>query len=760
MAVADVFGEYRVLEVLGHGAMGMVYRAHDPRLDRFVALKLVHPQSIAKDATKARARLVSEARALARVAHPNVLAVYDVGVQDDVVFVALELVEGVDLAQWLRARRRPWPEVVDVFLRAASGLAAVHAAGLVHRDIKPANILVEPAPRGRGLARVLVADFGIARAIDASAAVLSDRADTKDGDEEGSLTEEGRVVGTPAYMAPEQHYGLEVDAAADQYALCVALHEALYGKRPFGTDAEAMLRAKMNPPDAPPPAKVPAWLWKIVRRGISPLAPDRFPAIDDLLAALRAGDPRRKLLVPAAIAGAVLIGGAAIVSSLVRDPPCRDTEAKLAEVWNDGRRESIATAFAASTRPHAVQTWTRVSAQLDDYASELAATYRDACDAAYVRKDQSESIFDRRIACLDHRKQELTQSLALLAVGDADLVDHADDIASSLRAIAPCSDVAALEAGIPLPSPAQADAVTDVRRILADAEALQAAGRYDDAAAAADDALARARSVDYRPAVVEALTLVGEVRERQSRIDEARAALEEGMTMGLEIGYDERVAEAAVMRAWIAAEYERDLVATEKWGALARSQLERIGNPPRSAIALHNALGTAYAEAGRFDDALREYEQALARAGDDPELAEWAGTLHANTGNVQFRSGALARAQASYERALEIFSARFGEDHPNVVNTEFRIAQLLDLSGRHDEAIPRLRRAIASLERTQATPVELAGALIGLGLALRNAGENEESSSTYRRAVELLGPTGDDVSLAHALVSYGHSCVE
>ncbi len=756
----EVIGQYSVLDVLGHGAMGLVYRAHDPRLDREVALKVVHPGRVAQDATKARARLVSEARALARVSHPNVLAVYDVGVHDGLVFVALELVDGIDLAQWLRRAKRPWRDVVAVFVEAAAGLAAVHAAGLVHRDIKPANILVENASRGRAFGRVLVADFGIARtSVDPPALTVPGDARVDTLDPDASLTEEGRVVGTPAYMAPEQHLGLDVGPAADQYALGVALHEALYGKRPFGGDAQAMFRAKTKPPDEPPPSDVPAWLWTIVRRGLEPSPTDRFESIADLGAALRGG-PRRwrwRLVVPAA--ALVLVGGT-VGLSLLPERPCSGVQAQVDAVWNADRRRAIERAFEASDRPYAARTWEQASQRLDAYARALAASHRDACEATRVRHEQSEALFDRRMACLEGRRQRFAQSLAVLGDADAHAVDRTDALVSALEPVAACDDVAALEAGVPPPSPAEREVVMQLRATIADADALLAVGRYDDADAKADASLARARAIAYAPALVEALTVAGDCHERVGRFDDAVAALDEAIAVGLQIGHDEVLARAIVVRTWMAGEHARDLEAAEKWAALGRARLQRIGGPARLSLQLENAIGAAYSNAGRYDEALHAYDRALALAGDDPELAMAAAAVRSNIGNVWRLLGDVERARASYEHAAAAVRERLGEDHPEVARTEGRVAQLLDLQGRHREAIEGLRRALASLERTQASPGDVAGALLDLAAALRGAGVDEEANATYGRAVELLAGSGDHYGLAHALVAYGQLCVE
>ncbi|MDQ3297575.1 MAG: protein kinase, partial [Myxococcota bacterium] len=189
-------GRYSVLASLGAGGMGVVYAAYDPELDRKIAVKVLRH-------ARAGDQLRDEARAIAKLAHPNVVAVHDVGRADGDVFIAMEHVDGVTVRDWLRTPHRV-PEILHVFEQAGAGLAAAHRAGLVHRDVKPSNIMI-----GND-GRVRVLDFGLA---------LAD-------------LEPGTIVGTPAYMAPEQQRGEAVDPRADQYAFCVALWEAVAGRRP------------------------------------------------------------------------------------------------------------------------------------------------------------------------------------------------------------------------------------------------------------------------------------------------------------------------------------------------------------------------------------------------------------------------------------------------------------------------------------------------------------------------------------------------
>ncbi|MFP2913145.1 protein kinase domain-containing protein, partial [Pyxidicoccus sp. 3LFB2] len=252
LSQGSTLARYVVLERIGRGAMGDVYAAYDPELDRQVALKLLRPEG--RHLEELRSRLLREAQALARLAHPNVVTVHDVGVAGDCLFLALELVEGTTLAEWLKAPRAQG-EVLRVFRDAGLGLAAAHAAGLVHRDFKPSNVLV-----GQD-GRVRVTDFGLARPSNRGLRPRAASASPRAPNGPAPLTRTGVLVGTPAYMAPEQQQGQGVDALSDQFSFCVALYEALHGVRPFeGLNLEELARAaregRIRAPERD--AKVPA----------------------------------------------------------------------------------------------------------------------------------------------------------------------------------------------------------------------------------------------------------------------------------------------------------------------------------------------------------------------------------------------------------------------------------------------------------------------------------------------------------------------
>jgi hypothetical protein len=289
-----VVGRYLLLESIGEGGMGQVYSAYDPQLNRKLAIKLLQPRG---DETREedRGRFLREGQAMARLSHPNVVAVHDVGSFADAVFIAMDLVEGQTLEDWVEHERPSWREVTHVLLQAGHGLAAAHAAGVIHRDFKPRNILLGAD------GRVCVTDFGIATAAggpeQAQARVPKDLPVDRESSDMFSvrLTRYGHVVGTLAFMSPEQLRGQGIDARSDQFSYCVTFHEALYGESPYGGETvaeryELMESGVMRP--APAASRVPEWLRKVLVRGLAAKAEERFASMDGLLVELARGRRR------------------------------------------------------------------------------------------------------------------------------------------------------------------------------------------------------------------------------------------------------------------------------------------------------------------------------------------------------------------------------------------------------------------------------------------------------------------------------------
>ncbi len=311
-------GRFVVIKRIGQGGMGVIYAAYDDLLDRKVAVKLLRPDGHGTG-TDGRARLMREAQALARLSHESVIQVYEVGEFEDKVYVAMEFVDGATLKTWQSSNARGWREVLDAYLAAGRGLAAAHAAGIVHRDFKPDNVLV-----GRdGSVRVI--DFGLARKEVARsdpsgkyerpeiASLVRQATDglgletVKTGD--GALTRTGAIMGTPAYMAPEQHMGQHTDARTDQFSYCVALYEALYGFRPFGGDSLFVLRENVLAGNLHAPPKFtesPPHVLRVLERGLQMHPNERYGDMQQLLSDL-IHDPRRRVRRALALLAVALV---------------------------------------------------------------------------------------------------------------------------------------------------------------------------------------------------------------------------------------------------------------------------------------------------------------------------------------------------------------------------------------------------------------------------------------------------------------------
>jgi serine/threonine protein kinase len=304
------FDRYTVLEKLGEGGMGDVYAAYDRKLDRRVALKLLRIES-----DDYQQRLTREAQAMARLSHPNVVAVFDTGTIDGNLFVAMECVQGGTLGAHQAKAALSWKTLLRLYLDAGRGLAAAHAAGLVHRDFKPDNVLVSDDGQAK------VTDFGLARALGetpepgpaADAPVRLAARPRHASSLDSPMTEDGTLMGTPGYMAPEQYLCEEVDERTDQFAFCVSLYEALYGEKPFAGNAfhevvEETVAGRVR--EAPKRTAVPLRIRRALLRGLSAEREARYPSMPALLDEL-ARDPARQRWSVLAAVGAV----AAVVAS-------------------------------------------------------------------------------------------------------------------------------------------------------------------------------------------------------------------------------------------------------------------------------------------------------------------------------------------------------------------------------------------------------------------------------------------------------------
>jgi len=566
LAAGECVGRYRVLEVLGAGGMGVVYGAFDPELQRKVALKLVRPEFAELD-VELRARLVREAQAMARIRHPNVITVFDVGTWDDRLFVAMEVIDGSTLTTWQAARTRSVDEILRVFAAAGAGLAAAHAAGLVHRDFKPDNILIGAD------GRVCVTDFGLVRPIEG--AVEIEEPSSPDASVEGELTMAGAVVGTPAYMAPEQMRGSPADGRADQFSFCVALFEALYGVRPFPGKSLAELEAAILDGSRLRARRkgVPASVRRALARGLHAIPPARFESMDALLRALAPSRRVSPVWAAAALGVVGAVAGGAWHVRADRASMCRGGIEKLAGVWDGERRAAVTAALGGGDRAELV-----VRA-LDEYAGRWLHAYGDACAATHVRGEQSEALLDLRMQCLDERRKE-TGELTRILANDRELGDKATQAVQSLPPISECADVVELERPRRGPAAAQHD-LQAARDLLARGRAELDATKCGDGLTYATDAAQRARLLDDPALAARAQHAVAQAQICLGELPAARRALVDAAVLAARAHDETRLTYVAAQAVEVDAQ-QGDFADADYWSALADDAAAHSGNDPRA----------------------------------------------------------------------------------------------------------------------------------------------------------------------------------
>ena len=418
-------GRYIILERVGRGGMGVVFSAFDPQLDRRVAIKILLQGSRGIDD---ETRLFREARALGRLAHPNVVVVHDVGVVGDRVFIAMEFVRGQTLRQW-SAQQRSWRELVEVMLQAAEGLRAAHQAGIVHGDFKPSNVLVDEDGRTR------VLDFGLARPSPES---------TQSDSLERTDEEEAELAGTPAYMAPEQFAGGEVGPAADQYAWCVTLYELLVGSAPFEGGSWLQIAANVTSRRVPSEGldQMPRAVARVLARGLSVDPAERYANIGELIDALRRTlTPRRwKRGLSIVGLGVGLAAGAAL--ALEPDERCTGARAEASQVWNAQRRGEVFAEFERAAPDRSAADIEETMAHVDVYVDGWVDQRTETCEAAVVRKEISQERMDRQMACLDGRLASLSRLVDSFEVPDQRRVDEAIEVLGWLEDPVTCATAA------------------------------------------------------------------------------------------------------------------------------------------------------------------------------------------------------------------------------------------------------------------------------------------------------------------------------
>lgn len=716
-------GRYVVLEELGAGGMGMVFAAYDPELNRKVALKLLRARGRERKRKSTSNRLLQEAQALAKLAHPNVITVYDVGTYGDQVFVAMELVEGDTLRGWMREKQRRWDEILEVFIPAGRGLAAAHAANLVHRDFKPENVLI-----GRD-GRVRVMDFGLARPIRGDTMTGNSLDVSDDGrgalDDEDSepdagdasvaagqdvadplLTQTGSTLGTPAYMAPEQHLGKPTDHRSDQFSFCVSLFHALFGVRPFDGDDAATLtlqKSKAELVDPPHLSRVPLWVRRHLWRGLAPEPSARFESMEALLEAL-GDDPRvrrRKILAIAGTTIAVAGGVGGIQYWRTRAPEvCRGGANKLETVWNSTRADAVGEAVLTLGQPGIATAWETSRESLDRYGESWIQMYTEACEATHVRGEQSARLLELRHSCLQERLDEIDAWATLLAKPTAGMGARVAHAAMHVSALSSCADNEALASAVDPPEgDALRDAVAALRADLARVKVLAELGEYDEAVALAQSTYDAAATVDYPPVFAEARFRLGQAQGMRGDTEKAEENLEEAQWKGASVKHDAIAAAAASALVHLVGRQRGDHEDGLGWSRHAEAAIKRIGARGSMEARLRHDVGVIRGESGDLGHAATDLLRAIELYQSVPasELDQIDATRA--LGDVRLRQGKLDEAHTAFEEARTRSANALGEGHPDVALAEFGLARVLDARGKHDDALATMR---AGLEAARA----------------------------------------------------------
>ncbi|QSQ24796.1 tetratricopeptide repeat protein [Pyxidicoccus parkwayensis] len=747
-------GRYLVLSLLGEGGMGVVYRAYDPELDRRVALKLLRVGALGLEAERGRAHLLREAQAMARVSHPNVVPVYDVGTFGPHVFLAMELVDAQTLGEWLKSSPRPPRQVLSLFLDAGRGLAAAHAAGVVHGDFKPENLLVGSD------GRVHVTDFGLAHlgtTPGGGRPLLPGALPSLSAD----LTMRSAVGGTPAYMPPEQLCdGATSSPSGDQFAFCVTLHEALYGVRPFEGTSLATLSAEVRAGRVRlPPAgtHVPPWLRRVLLRGLSVRPDERFPSMEALLAALQR-DPAVRWRRGLAVAGGVALLATAVALThqlTAHHARACDGAAELSPLWNAERQGAIEAAFLATGRPYASGAWQRVRRELDAYTAAWATTRTAACEATRVRGEQSEEVLAWRMRCLDSRLADVSALTRLLSQADSSMVDEAHRAVKSLAPLSSCSEALA-PGGDSTPEDASTrERRSALRETLAQARALETTGRYKDGVALLEPVAKAARDAKDRREGAEAFLLLGELKEGAGDWKGAEAALFEAVDAAEATRQDAVAARAWTLLVRVSTVGLDAFELASRWRHRAAAAIDRLGSGNELLRAnLLTYAGTLLVKQARYDEAVASQEEALAlveRAfgADGLEAAD----VHQELGDTRREQGRPTEARAHLERAVALTRQALGPEHPEVARMQLALVPVLRMQGEHAAAEALARGALESMERTLGPEhPRVYDALNDLATSIQVQGRQGEALPLYERALAIATKTDGPDSLGVAVI--------
>lgn len=762
--VGDAVGRFSIVAEIGRGGMGRIYEAEDPNLQRRVALKFL----LGQGPDTHRQRLIREAQALGQLEHPNVVTVHEVGSHDGLLFIAMELVTGGTLKDWLKenppGRLTRQAEAIRLLAESGRGLLAAHGQGLIHRDIKPSNILIGTDGRPR------VADFGIVRSLRLTRSGQEQTVSNGEGPgalvDSATLTRSGSSVGTPAYMAPEQFGGGEAGEATDLFSFCVTAWEVLFGERPYRgrTVDELVESVRSAKPLARDPGLVPDGLTAILRDGLK-YRPRERPrslkvVVDELDVFARTNPPpppatlRRWM-----VGGAIALTAAATTAGMyvaLDDAACTAARDRLQGVWDEERRVVVGESLRETAVAYAGDTANRVIENLDDYTEAWIDARTTVCEATWVHGEQSESTLDVRMHCLDQRRGELRALVGVLADANGEVVERA--VSSVVALTSPRACISAdpgAASQLPM-DPEERKAVLAAEARTNDAEALLRAGRYPAAQDVVREAMTMAAASKHAPTIARTTYVQGRVSQMLGDYQAAVIRFKEAAEGAARGGDPALEARALMSYVRVAGVHLHDPDRARGIAVGAKSALLRAGNPADLESRLALQLGASALEAREIAEAVDYLQEGLAAAkraypAGDVRFAE----IQANLGIALAQHGNLVEAEGLLRRALDLRESKLGPMHPAVATIAQNLANVLaSRPSGLAEAIELTDRAM-TIRRAVLGPDTKGVAHLWMTKARlhKQAGQPEHALIEYRRAAEIYRKSGADAYLGDALTN-------
>ena len=697
-------GRYVIVEHIGSGGMGDVFKAYDPELDRKIALKLVHSELMDDSGSSAKARLMREAQAMAKLSHPNVVAVHDVQTVDDDVAIAMEFIDGVTLKEWLKEKKRNWSELADVFVQAGEGLQAAHEKGLIHRDFKPENVLI------RKDGRVFVSDFGlVARRGDGqksleSGFIRKQRSRNKKL-LDTELTRSGALLGTPFYMSPEQYGGeFSVDSKTDQFSFCIVLFESLYGKRPFEGRSLEELKQKTISADSvilPRERHVPSWLRSVLLRGLSKDPSDRFDSMKEIVSVLKdcSSTNRRRLIYTVSATLLVVLGIILLLQFYKKqDYQCSKFKHELSDLWNPTKQKEVKNSFLNSKVDGAENNYKAVLRKLSNYSEKWANSLVEACRDTHERRLYSPEVLDLRVACL----QDLKASFSILVHNltgsiDQSTVRKAINAIDNISTINKCSNISQLKAldrmNTEPDSPNSKEMLTTLRNNIREIKIMYDLGNLTDGKSLTERVI-RLSSKHLHPWIItDAYHWRAMFLEVEGKYAEAIEALVESARLAGITGNMRYFLNAIRVQAWIMS--VRNKKHSDALALLEYVDERVIGSPLVSSLdwkKIQVTKAIIQTEIGNFSEAAKNLRNAVKAFEAEYGVNNFnTAKLYHNLGYVLSKQGLYEESLTYFKKAKDATAKSQSEDHFFVGNEIVAIGSIYRQMGNFDTAVAMLK---------------------------------------------------------------------